>query len=109
MNYDEWDGPHSSRIIVRRDYRHFEYMITPTIGWIDPNSHSHRNMFARTHPLVEAYFRDRDVEVSRNTETRNNGRWYVIMFSRLDDAQMFYLALAEHIDTLGVTFERFKT
>jgi len=102
MNYDEWDGPHSSRIIVRRDYRHFEYMITP-------NSHSHRNMIARTHPLVEAYFRDRDVEVSRNTETRNNRRWYVIMFSRLDDAQMFYLALAEHIDTLGVTFERFKT
>lgn len=101
MNYDPY-AQEDFRIIVREDYRVFTYMV-------DPQSHTHRNLIAHVQNKVTEYFEKRDVDVARRIESKANKRWYIIQFNRLDDAQMFYFTLANHITTRGVKFERFTS
>lgn len=95
MNYEEYSP--SNRIILRSDYRKFHYLLSP-------RSIRHRDQIAAVHNKVEAYFTGRDVPAQRTIETLNLGRCYVIVFERVDEAEMFCLAFAEHIRTEGYKF-----
>ena len=102
MNYDEYASP-SAKIIVREDFRLYYYMI-------DPLSHSHRNHIAIVQRKVDDYFRERDVAASRKIHRTDQGKRLMrIHFGNLGDSHMFYMALAEHITTRGMKFERFTS
>lgn len=96
MNYEEYSP--SGRIILRNDYRRFSYTITP-------RSMRHRDQIQEVQGKVETYFASRDIPAQRTIEeTLNSGRYYVIVFERIDEAEMFCLAFAEHIRTEGYKF-----
>lgn len=100
MNYDEWAVP-DAKIIVREDFRVYYYMV-------DPMSNSHRSYIKTVQEKVDRYFKDKDIPVTRKIHTSANGRRMMwINFGDINDSTMFYMALGEHIDTKGVTFERF--
>lgn len=102
MNYDKWAGP-DTKLIVREDYRVYYYMI-------DPQSSTHRSYIKLVQERVDNYFKDKAIPVTRKIHTTANGnRMMWINFGDLNDSHMFYMALGEHIDTRGVTFERFTS
>ena len=101
-NYDEWSW-RDAKLIVREDFRVYYYMV-------DPMSNSHRSYIKMVQEKVDKYFQDKDIPVSRKIHTSAQGkRMMWINFGDINDSTMFYMALGEHIDTKGVTFERFAS
>jgi hypothetical protein len=101
VNYDAFE---TAKIIVREDYRVYWYQV-------DPVSHTHRNMIAKVQPKVDSFFEDRQgIQATRKIQRTATGkRMMWIQFGTIADSHMFYLCLAEHIDTKGMNFERFTS
>jgi len=95
---DEYKNPHT-KIIVREDYRLYYYMI-------DPVSRGHQAHIATAHRKVEDFFKDRDIAATREIQTTANGKRMIwIRFADLQDANLFYFTLIEHITTKGNKFD----
>ncbi len=87
------------QIIIRTDYREFEYCISPKTDEEDL-------VLKEVHPKVERYFVNKNINCAHRTEyDRSMRRYYMIRFEDVDDANMFRLALAEHITHLGRNFD----
>jgi len=97
MNYDEWAYP-TTKIIVREDYRIFHYII-------DPKSNTHHRCISKVQNIVDEYFKDKILDGMRTIERwPDNNRRYVVKFGTIDDANMFYIAMAEYITDEGYNF-----
>ena len=102
MNYDVY-AYSNAKIIVREDYRVYYYMI-------DPQSHTHQRLISVVQRKVDDYFRERDIPASRKIQRTAQGKRVMwIHFGDISDSHMFYMALAEHITTRGMKFERFTS
>tara|TARA_R110000868_G_scaffold79588_3_gene226362 strand:+ start:729 stop:1022 length:294 start_codon:yes stop_codon:yes gene_type:complete len=96
MNYDQWAT--NNKIIIRKDYRLFHYMI-------DPTSPAHLNRISKVNDTVEGYFKDKTLDCVRTIERwHDNNRRCVIKFGTIDDANMFYIAMAEYVTGEGYNF-----
>ena len=87
------------KIIVREDYRVYYYMV-------DPQSRSHRDAIAEVQRKVNDFFASRDIQATRHIHRSSHGKGMMwIHFETLNDSNMFYMALAEHITSKGVRFD----
>jgi len=87
------------KIIVREDYRVYYYMV-------DPTSYGHQESIAVVTRKINAFFESREMEVDRRIHRSAQGKGFMwIHFENLNDSNMFYMAMAEHINNKGVRFD----
>ena len=85
------------RLIKKTDYRTFEFAFLP-------KSQTEYDNIRCVYNKLEKYFKNKEVQVERKIYSSNPGKFYVIMFERLDDSQLFEIAFSEYITTDGYNY-----